>query len=647
MPGYTISRGYWIFLGAILAACAVLYSWNLGTGGFSDYYATAARSMAISWRALAFGAFDPNATITLDKLAGFLVPQALSVRAFGFSALALGLPQVIEGLITVAAVFYLAARWIGPRGGVIAALSMAFTPLLVSMFSHPMEDSMLTMFTALAVVAWQRSIELDRTRWLVVAGVMVGLGFQAKMMQSWLVLPALALVYLAVAQGSRRRRLARIAAMGSVAFAVSVSWMTVIGLVPASARPYIDGTSNNDIVTMVFGYNGLNHFLPGLVPGALHPAAAVGDGSAHAPSLLVQILGHTPIKLLFPEYVTQVGWLYPLVVAGVVLGLVSLRRRRRAGTPVDSLGVSILFSLAYALTLFLILGIISLPHTAYLASLALPLSILAAIGGTLLWRSYRRREPRWKYALPITLFVQSAWVCANVSGFPAFAAWIIPITASIGIIGAALLLYAARGRAFPSARGTVAAIAALTFVLVAPVTWSVSTLDLAYAGSPNDAYAGPHPVSIFNPPLRPTATYGSGLSSNRARPSTAANEDSAYDYANARAASLTYVLATDSWRSDAPLIMDDARRTLAIGGFTSKAPFPDVAQIEDLVESRQLRFLLLTGSMDKNAGPTPRDLQFRRWAQHNCEVVPVAKYAPGSHSPDVLYDCVAAGRNSP
>ncbi|MDQ1562629.1 MAG: hypothetical protein QOE85_1970, partial [Actinomycetota bacterium] len=112
-----IPRRIWLGLLLILCASAVLYSWNLGSGGFSDYYATAARSMGLSWRAFAFGAFDPNATITLDKLAGFLIPQALSVRVFGFSAWALGLPQVIEGLVTIAAVFYLVARWIGPRAG--------------------------------------------------------------------------------------------------------------------------------------------------------------------------------------------------------------------------------------------------------------------------------------------------------------------------------------------------------------------------------------------------------------------------------------------------------------------------------------------------------------------------------------------------
>ncbi|MCU1596498.1 MAG: hypothetical protein JWQ47_237 [Glaciihabitans sp.] len=645
-----IPRRIWLGLSLILCASAVLYSWNLGSGGFSDYYATAARSMGLSWRAFAFGAFDPNATITLDKLAGFLIPQALSVRVFGFSAWALGLPQVIEGLVTIAAVFYLVARWIGPRAGLVGACAMAFTPLLVSMFAHPMEDSMLTMFTVLAVVAWQRGMELGSTRWLVIAGVMVGLGFQAKMLQSWLVLPAMVVVFLLAASGSRRHRLGQIAVFGLTTVAVSVSWMTAISLVPASSRPYIDGTSNNNIFSMVFGYNGIDHFLRGAVPGALSAAPPAG-GSVRTSSMLIKLIGHTPLKLFFPEYATQIGWLFPLAAAGIVLGILELRRARGAGTPIAPLGIAVLFSTAFLLTLAVVLGLMSLPHTTYLASMALPLAVLCAVGVTLLWRAFRRREPRWKYALPITVAVQCAWVVDLLSNFPAFANWMTPPILVIGALATVLLFRSARGRTNARAMGHAinpfVAIAALGLALLGPIVWSFSTLSLPFAGSPNDAYAGPRVTSLFNPPVTSPALYGSGLSSNRARPKTATVEDAGYDYAFARARRLTYVLATDSWRSDAPLIMDDARRTLAIGGFTSKAPSLTTSRIEDLIEQGQLRYLLLTGPSAKNIGATPPDLQFRNWAMAHCTVVPEKDYAPKRLSstsiPDVLFACSPSG----
>ncbi|MEO8907782.1 MAG: glycosyltransferase family 39 protein, partial [Microbacteriaceae bacterium] len=129
----------WALAGIVLVS-AVLYTWNINTGGFSDYYATAAKSMSESWRAFFFGGFDPQSTITLDKLSGFLIPQALSARLFGFSVWSLAVPQVLEGMVTVVATYYIVSRWIGSAGGLLAATIMAFTPLMVSMFAHPMED---------------------------------------------------------------------------------------------------------------------------------------------------------------------------------------------------------------------------------------------------------------------------------------------------------------------------------------------------------------------------------------------------------------------------------------------------------------------------------------------------------------------------
>lgn len=205
-----------------LIAAAVLYGYNISSSGYSDYYATAAKSMSTNWNAFFLGAFDPQSTITLDKLSGFLIPQALSARIFGFSAWSLALPQMLEGLVTIIATYYVIQRWIARIGGLIGATIMASTPLLVSMFSHPLEDGMLTMCTTLATAAWQLSHDTDRCRWLLVAGTLVGLGFQAKMMQAWLVLPATGFAYLIVAGHPLAQKLLHLLGAGIVALAVAL-----------------------------------------------------------------------------------------------------------------------------------------------------------------------------------------------------------------------------------------------------------------------------------------------------------------------------------------------------------------------------------------------------------------------------------------
>ncbi|MEJ1230520.1 MAG: glycosyltransferase family 39 protein [Galbitalea sp.] len=256
-------------LALIVVLAAALYTWNIGYSGLSTYYAAAARSMSTSWRALFFGSLDPASTTTLDKLSGFLIPQVASVKLFGFSAWALSLPQAVEGVVTIVASYAIGTRWRGPRVGIAIAAIMAFTPMLAAMFGRPMEDGLLTMSMVLAFAAWQRAILSRRLVWLIVCGGWIAVGFQAKMLQSWLILPGLAIAYLVGVDLPRAARVRQLAVAGAVTLVLSLSWMTAIQLVPSQDRPYIDGTTSNNTYSMVFGYNGVDRILPGLVPGAV------------------------------------------------------------------------------------------------------------------------------------------------------------------------------------------------------------------------------------------------------------------------------------------------------------------------------------------------------------------------------------------
>lgn len=128
------------------------------------------------------------------------------------------------------------------------------------MFGHSMEDGALTMCLVLAADSWQRAVMEGRLRSLCWAGVWVGLGFQAKMLQAWMVLPALGLGYLLAAPNGLGRRLWYLGAAGLVMLAVSLSWIALYTFTPAADRPYVDGSTNNSAVAMVFGYNGVERF---------------------------------------------------------------------------------------------------------------------------------------------------------------------------------------------------------------------------------------------------------------------------------------------------------------------------------------------------------------------------------------------------
>lgn len=641
-------RWHGLILGGLLTVTATVYSWNLAASGYSDYYSAAAKSMSSSWRAFFFGAFDPQSTITLDKLSGFLVPQALSARVFGFSQWSIALPQVVEGLVTVAAAYYVFCRWSGRLGGIVGAAALAFAPLMISMFSHVMEDALLTMCTTLALAAWQRSLDTGKGGYLILAAGFVGLGFQAKMAQAWLVLPALGVVYLMASDLPTVRKLQRLLAAGATTLAVSFSWMVAMALVPASQRPYFDGTTNNDVFSMVLGYNGVNRFIPNAVPGALG-----GDpwynpvGNAAIVGAVPGWIGHTPLKFFLATYATQIGWLLPVALAGLVLGLLSLRPRwARFGSPGIRTGV--LVCSALLLTVGGVLSLMSLPHTAYLAAIMAPIAGLTGIAASLLLRTFRDRASRLRFALPLTIAAQTGWCLAQLSPFPHFAAALDAPVAVLGFGGALALGLQASDHATSRSWLTVSAALGLTGALLAPLTWAASTTNPAYAGTANDAYGGPQVHAVAARKLTRHAPYGIGLDSNRGIQPTASIERRIYHYATAHS-SARFALATDSWRSAAPLILEGRTRVLPLGGYTSRVPSPTPAAIRALVARGNLGFVLETPQAAKTGWYRPTLGAILTWVHTACRPVPARDYggasgapSPATSSRDRLYDCRGA-----
>lgn len=514
---------------AVAAVAAVLYAWNITSSGYAMYYSVAVKSMSVSWHALLYGALDPAGTVTIDKLAGSFVPQALSARIFGYHQWSLTLPQVVEGVVAVLAMYRIGRRWLGAVAGLLAAGIFALTPVLASMFGHPMEDGLLTMCLVLAADAFQGALVGGRLRHLVWAGVWVGVGFQAKMLQAWMVLPAMAVTYLVAGPPRLRRRFGQLGVAGLVMLAVSVSWVGLYTLTPAHDRPYVDGSTNNSAVAMVFGYNGLDRFgvhVPGAVrsmftsvgsggtrpggPGAGRPGPAAQGPGRHGSGLQgpgrqgpgaprragARVGGPGPgggqdaTTLVGSRFAGQIGWLYPLALLSLAYGLLRFRRRRRA----DRSRSGFLLWGLWLVTFAAVFSHIRIPHTAYLASLAPPLAALSAAGIVLSWRGFRDRSAPW--LLPVAVAAELVWSGYLTWRFyPEFLPWLGWLAVGAGLVSLVVLVGAAMRRAtFEGRRSTVlrAAMAlGVASMLLVPAGWAVSVLDPAYAGSAFDASAGP------------------------------------------------------------------------------------------------------------------------------------------------------------
>jgi len=480
----------------IAAVAALLYAWNIRQAGLAPFYSVAVKSMSVSWKAFIFGALDPKATITIDKLAGSFLPQALSARVFGYSAWSLALPQVIEGIIAVLVLYRVVRRWAGVVPGLVAAAIFTLTPIAASMFGHSMEDGALTLCLILAADAYQRAVMEARLRSLIWAGVWVGVGFQTKMLEAWMVLPAFAIGYLAAAPTGLGRRLWQLGAAAAVMLAVSLSWVALYTLTPAADRPWVDGSTNNSAIAMVFGYNGLERFgtsFPGAVTsgpgvtsgGSIGVLRLAGGGTAGAGGGGGFGTGWT--KLLGSGYGPEIGWLYPLAVLALVCGLLWTRRAARS----DQVRAGFLLWGVWLLTVGLVFSKMSvIPHTAYLAALAAPLAALSAAGIVMFWRAYRADGGRG-WMLPFAVAVQLVWTLFLWRDYGGFLPWARDAVIAVGLVAVVVLVAARLSRRAQARLATAGLAAGVIAVLAAPGAWAASVLDTRYGGTSLNASAGP------------------------------------------------------------------------------------------------------------------------------------------------------------
>ncbi|MET7477819.1 glycosyltransferase family 39 protein [Streptomyces sp. NPDC005648] len=492
----------------IVVLAAVLYTWGIDHSQYHTFYANAVRSMTESWKAFFFGSFDPGNSITLDKFPGFLWPQALSARIFGFHAWALVLPQVLEGVASLLVLHRLVRRWAGIEAALVADVAFLVTPVAVGLFRTAVEDPAFTLCVLLAAEATQRAAREGRLRTLVLAGVWVGVGFQSKMLEAWAVLPALALVYLLSAPIALRRRLVHLGVSAAVMTAVSLSWMLAVTFTPAKYRPYVDGTTNNSAFSMVIGYNFLNRFSSlGISAASTGSVSATqggrGGGGAGSPAggpagrygftgagastgTVTRRAGFGAggqdgwSKMFGASLASQTGWLYPFAAVSVVCGLLWRRGRPRT----DGVRAGFLLWGTWLATFFLVFSAGSVGgHTYYMGVIAVPLAALTGGGTVLMWRAYRARGRR-AWALPAAVAATAVWDVRLAGEFPSFLPWLAPAVGVLGAVAVVLLALARPGgRArVPSGRRFALAgpAAALAAVLIAPGAWAAQVFSPDY-----------------------------------------------------------------------------------------------------------------------------------------------------------------------
>ena len=571
--GSTTVTGDRVRLGILLFGTAVLYLWNITVNGMANqYYAASVEAGANDWEALLFGSLDSHNFITVDKPPLSQWVMGLSGQLFGFSSASMLVPEALMAVGAVALLYGAVRRISGPRAGLLAGTALALTPVAVLMFRFNDPDAAMVLLMTAAAYCTVRAVPRGSAGWVVAAGVALGFAFLAKMLEGVMVMPALAVAYVLAAPIRLRTRLLHVLA-AAAAFTVSAGWFVVLTLLwPASGRPYLAGSTDNEFLNLVFGYNGLARVLGRAHPGVTLPAV-VGPMSGFA-GFGVGSQGWS--RLLTSEFGFEIGWLVPAAVLALIATLVARGRARR--TDLVRAG-AVLFGgwfLVDGLVLSFMHGTI---HPYYSLSIAPPVAGILAISLQQTWS--RRELLGYRLATAAILLTAGGWGWWRLdeSGLPWPALrWSI---LAVSVLTSAALVWPQVARR-PGRVAPVLVVLALAAGLAGPAAYSVATVDTAHQG--------------ISPSVGP-AHPGFGGASRVGNPRLDALLE---------ATETPWSAAIDRSSAAAGLELSTGTAVMAIGGFSGTDPVPTLQQFQDYVARHQIGYYLAPRGSSKGV-PSLRD----------------------------------------
>jgi 4-amino-4-deoxy-L-arabinose transferase-like glycosyltransferase len=619
-PPRRFTRRTWDRIGfaVLLIATLVMYLWNITVNGMGNqFYAAAAQAGSKNWEALLFGSLDTQNFMMVDKPPVSQWVMGLSGQIFGFSSASMLIPEALMAVATVALLYDAVRRLSGPNAALLAGAAMALTPVAALMFRFNNPDAVMVLLMMAAAYCAVRALERASTRWIVLAGVALGFAFLAKMLEGIMVAPAIGLVYLVAAPTTIPRRLMQL--LGSLAgLLVSAGWFVLVTVLwPASSRPYIAGSTNNDFMNLVLGYNGFGRVLGknnhafqqnpdvGAAAGAEFEMghAHHGFGFGDSPQGLT--------RLFTGEFGFEISWFLPAALVALVLVLVSRGRAPRT----DPVRAGVLVFGIWMLVDGLLLSYMkSMVHPYYSFSFAPAVCAVLAIGVREMWG----RRDGWLgrgglATMVLGTGVWSWWLLGrNADWLPALRWTILGVTV-VATVGLLLSFTSESRRRFAMA----ALLVGLLGGALGAAGYSFATIGQAHEGG------GPR----VGPP------QADGFHGNWGQ------DDNPQLEAMLRATHTDFSAAIDRSDPAASLELSTDTAVMAIGGFGGSDPVPTLGQFQQDVASHRITYYVAPQPEQKRPGGyggRSSHTDITDWV--------AAHFTPMTVGKDTVYDLTASPR---
>ena len=548
-------------LPVLLVLTGALYLFGaLHNGMANSYYAAAIQAASQDWTAWLFGSLDAANYVSVDKPPLATMLMGLSARLFGFSSFSMLLPSVLAGVGSVWLVYGAVKRQFGFTSAVIAGATLMLTPVAALMFGFNNPDAILTLMLSASGYAFLRSLEGKRPLlWLSLAGLFTGLAFNTKMLQGLMVLPAMVLVYLVFAKPPIVTRFLHLIFAGVITTMSTLWWSVLVWLTPAGNRPWVGSTNDNNIWSLIFGYNGFGRLLGGRGggPGGGHGPGGTGFG------------GQTGIFRIFNnDFGPNIAWLLVLALAGGGLLLWILRKTPRTNRGRAAVIFWMLWLLIHIVIFSMTSGVI---HPYYVVVMAPAAAALVGISLPFLWGAYTRRKPyAWLLPLLVGVTVAIAVIILGYAGTMTWLMWIVGLLGLTGMIGLLVNLYAPRR--WLQNLAIIAAIAACT---LAPTVYTLATVNVTHTGS--IPTAGPNS----------TAMQGSNNESSQA-------DSQLVQYLVEHQNGATWLVAVASANESAAIQLTSGQPVMAVGGFNGSDTPLTLDQFKQLVKAGKVKYYAIS-----------------------------------------------------
>ena len=577
-------------LPVLLVLTGVLYLFGaLHNGMANSYYAAAIQAASQDWTAWLFGGLDAANYVSVDKPPLATMVMGLSARLFGFSSFSMLLPSVLAGVGSVWLVYAAVKRQFGFTSAVIAGATLMLTPVAALMFGFNNPDAILTLMLSASGYAFLRSLEGRRPLlWLGLASLFTGMAFNTKMLQGLMVLPAMVLVYLVFAKPPIITRFLHVMFAGVITTMSTLWWSVLVWLTPAGSRPWVGSTNDNNIWSLIFGYNGFGRLLGGRGGGG-------GPGGGHGPGG-VGFGGQTGIFRIFNnDFGPNIAWLLVLALAGGGLLLWILRKTPRTNRGRAAVIFWMLWLLIHIVIFSMTSGVI---HPYYVVVMAPAVAALVGISLPFLWGAYTRRKP-YAWLLPMLVGVTAATTVTilGYAGTMTWLMWIVGLLGLAGMIGLLINLYAPRRWLQNSA-----IIATLAACIFASTVYTLATVNVAHTGS--IPTAGPSS----------TAMWGSNNETSQA-------DSQLVQYLLQQQHGATWLVAVASANESAAIQLTSGQPVMAVGGFNGSDTPLTLEQFKQLVKDGKVRYYAISSHGRGGGGPGGGNNDITAWVKQTGTVV--------------------------